>query len=105
MRVKQDEPFEIQPRANGAMANVLQRLSVIALGVGLAGTLLPGPLGEGSAWAAFGLVVAAPLARVGWLAVRWIARRDYLFSLIAFGLLLVVVVGGVLAIRQAAATP
>lgn len=100
MRVKQDEPFEIQPRANGVMANVLQRLSLIALGVGLAGTLLPGPSGDAFAWAACGLVVAAPLARVGWLGVRWIARRDYLFSLIAFGLLLVVVVGGVLAIRQ-----
>lgn len=98
--VRQDEPFEIQPRANGAMATVLQRASVVALVLGLVGALAPGPVGPVAAWGAVGCVIAVPLARVGWLAFRWIARRDYRYAVTAFGLLGVVAIGGVAAVVQ-----
>lgn len=101
MSVKQDEPFEIQPRANGIMARALQFTTVAALLLGLVGSISPAPIGSVAAWMGFGVVVAVPLARVAWLGVRWIDRHDYRFALIAFSLLGVVALGGVAAVLQA----
>lgn len=98
MNVRQDEPFEIQPRANAAMATVLQWGSVAALVLGLLATLLPRDVGRPLAWGSFGVVVAAPLVRVGWLAFRWVQRRDYRYAALALTLLLIVVTGGVAAV-------
>lgn len=100
MSVRRDEPFDIQPRANGVMARILQIASVGALALGVAGALLPGRAGVAAAWAAVVCVVSAPLARVGWLGFRWIRRRDLRYAAIAFGLLAVVAAGGVLAVLQ-----
>lgn len=100
LSVRRDEPFDIQPRANGVMATILQAASVGALVLGVAGVLLPGAAGVAAAWAAVVCVVGAPLARVGWLGVRWVERRDLRYAVIAFGLLLVVAAGGVLALLQ-----
>ena len=103
MRVKQDEPFELQPRANAALARVLRVGAGAALVVSVADLAVGGmgadAAGRALAWAALGIVVAVPLGRVGLLGIRWVARRDYLFAVLAFGLLAIVVVGGVLAIR------
>lgn len=101
MSVKQDEPFEIQPRANGIMARALQVATAAALVLGIVGALVPAPGGTAAAWTGFGVIVAVPLGRVAWLGLRWIQRRDYRFALIAFGLLGVVVVGAIAAVLQA----
>ncbi len=98
MRVKQDEPFEIQPRANAALARTLKGATLAALVLSVVGIALPGDAGRSSAWGAVGVVVLAPLARVGLLGVRWVIRRDYLFAILAFGLLAIVGAGAVIAI-------
>lgn len=98
--VRQDEPFEIQPRANGAMARALQVATVSALISGLLGTLVPGPVGVISSRTALGLVIAAPLVRVLWLALRWRQRRDYRYALTAVALLGLVLGGAILATLQ-----
>lgn len=100
MSVRQDEPFEIQPRANGLMARVLRGSSAVALVLGTIATLLPGPVGRWVAWAAMSVVVAIPLLRVGWLGCRWVVRRDHRFAGIAFALLGVVAVSAGLAVMQ-----
>ena len=98
MRVKQDEPFDVQPRANAALARFLRVGTVVALVLSLSGVFVPGTVGRALAWGAFGVVAAFPLGRVGYLGMRWIARGDYLFSLLAFGLLATVAIGGILAL-------
>lgn len=100
MSVRRDEPFEIQPRANGAMAGVLHIAAVGSLVLGLVGALLPAPVGPAAAWGAVGCVVVAPLARIGWLGVRWVLRRDHVYAAIAFGLLAIVLLSGGLAVLQ-----
>ncbi len=100
MRVIRDEPFEAQGPANRRMAVVLQRATLVALVVALAGVAVPGAAGEGIAWVAFGLVIAVPLGRICWLAARWASRREWLFSLLAVALVVIVSVGGVLALAQ-----
>lgn len=100
MRVVQDEPFEAQGRANGAMSAVLQRATAVAVVVALLGVVVPGGAGVAVAWGAFVMVVAVPLLRITWLALRWASRRDYAFSLLAATLLAIVAVGGVLALLQ-----
>ncbi|WP_370327392.1 hypothetical protein [Euzebya sp.] len=99
--VRQDRPFDVQPRANGVMAAVLQRAALVALVLGVAGAVVPGLPGEVLAWAAVAVVVVVPLLRVLWLGIRWVDRRDYRFAALAFGLLAIVVVGGALAVLGA----
>lgn len=98
MGVRQDRPFPIQPRANGRMATVLQVATSAALVLGLLAVLLPGQIGRALAWGSVGLVVAAPLARVGWLAVRWVERRDWRYAALAAALLAIVVAGAAIAV-------
>ncbi|MGI9017351.1 MAG: hypothetical protein ACR2HR_09665 [Euzebya sp.] len=95
--VRQDEPFEIQPQANGVMARALQVATAAALILGVVGAVLPGSWGKAAAWAAVGVVVVVPLGRVCWLGVRWVQRRDYRYAAIAFALLGIVVAGAVVA--------
>ena len=64
----------------------------------LAGTVLPGENGRRASAAAVGLVIAAPLARVGWLAYRWWRWGDRRFASVAASLLLVVGTGTAIAI-------
>ncbi|CAN5848159.1 hypothetical protein BH24ACT15_BH24ACT15_30290 [soil metagenome] len=101
MSVRQDEPFEIQPRANGAMARALKAATFAALVLGLVGAVAPASVGDPAAWAGFGVIVAVPLARIAWLGFRWIQRRDFRYAVIAFGLLAVVLLGAVGAYLQA----
>ncbi|CAN5214346.1 hypothetical protein BH23ACT9_BH23ACT9_11740 [soil metagenome] len=94
MSVRRDRPFARQPRANVAMAAVLQAVAVTALVLGILGAVVPGQAGVAAAWGAVACVVGAPLARVGWLGIRWTVRGDARYAVVAFGLLLVVVAGG-----------
>jgi len=64
----------------------------------LAGTILPGDAGRTANAAAVGLVIAAPLLRVSWLAYRWWRFGDRLFASVAASLLLVVGTGAAVAL-------
>lgn len=59
--------------------------------------LLGAGWGDAVAWVAIGLLVAAPLVRVGWLAIRWFRRGDTRFGLAACGVLAIIAAGVLLA--------
>ena len=69
----------------------------VALVVALLATVTPGAAGRSAGAAAVGLVVAAPLLRVGWLAYRWWRRDDRAFASVAAALLVVVGAGAAIA--------
>jgi O-antigen ligase len=64
----------------------------------LAGTVIPGRTGRQASAAAVGLVIAAPLLRVSWLAYRWWRWGDRRFASVAASLLLVVGTGTAIAV-------
>ena len=70
----------------------------MALLAALAGTALPGASGRRASATAVGLVIAAPLLRVSWLAYRWWRWGDRRFASVAASLLLVVGTGTVVAL-------
>ena len=79
------------------MIRVLRFLSRVAIAAALAGMLLPDPVGQAASATAVTVVVAAPLIRVAWLAVRWYRRGDRRYAAVAAALLLIVGSGSVLA--------
>ena len=70
----------------------------VTLIAALAGTVIPGPTGRSASATAVGLVIAAPLLRVSWLAYRWWRWGDRLFASVAASLLLVVGTGTAIAL-------
>lgn len=76
-----------------------QRRLILALriGMGLAGVLaaigvlVPGDIGEMAATAFMATLIALPLARVMWLMIRWMYRRDLRFAAVSAGVLFVAV--------------
>lgn len=70
----------------------------ITFAAALAGTLLPGHGGRTASAVAVGLVIAAPLVRVAWLAYRWGRWGDRRFASVAGALLLVVGTGTAIAL-------
>ena len=60
--------------------------------------ILPDPVGDAASVTAVGVVVAVPLMRVAWLAVRWYRRGDRRYAAVAAGVLLIVGAGSVLAV-------
>jgi hypothetical protein len=79
------------------MIGVLRLFIRVALGAALVGLLLPGPVGRVASATAVTVVIAAPLIRVAWLAVRWYSRGDRRYAAVAAALLLIVGAGSVLA--------
>ena len=79
------------------MIRALRLLSRAAFGAALVGVLLPDPVGAAASATAVAIVVAVPLVRVAWLAVRWYRRGDRRYAAVAAGLLLIVAAGSVLA--------
>jgi hypothetical protein len=69
----------------------------LALGFALGSLFLPEPLTGWCSAAAVAIVMATPLLRVAWLAVRWFRRGDRRFGIVAVGVLLVVGAAVVLA--------
>lgn len=65
----------------------------VALFAALLAIVAPGQAGRDAGAVAVGLVIAAPLLRVGWLAYRWWRWGDRTFSLVATSLLAVVGTG------------
>jgi hypothetical protein len=80
------------------MVRALRLLGWVAFGAALAGVLLPDPVGNAAGATAVGVVVAVPLLRVAWLAIRWYRRGDRRYAAVAAGLLLIVGAGSVLAL-------
>jgi hypothetical protein len=79
-----------------AMLRLLIRLAFVAA---LAGLLLPDPVGTAASAVAVAIVVAAPLLRVAWLAIRWYFRGgDRRYAAVAASLLLVIGAGSVIAV-------
>jgi hypothetical protein len=76
----------------------LRTTTRVTLLVALAGTLLPGTAGRSASAAAVGLVIAAPLLRVCWLAYRWWRWGDRVFASVAASLLVVVGTGTAVAV-------
>jgi hypothetical protein len=79
------------------MIGALGLFTRVAFVAALAGLLLPDPVGEAASGVAVAVVVAAPLIRVAWLAVRWYRRGDRRYAAVAVSLLLVVGAGSVIA--------
>ena len=69
----------------------------VAFVVAFLATVTPGPAGRRAGAVAVGLVIAAPLLRVSWLAYRWWRWGDRAFATVAASLLLVVSAGTALA--------
>jgi hypothetical protein len=69
----------------------------LVAGAAIVALLLGSGPGDLVARVAITLLVAAPLVRVGWLAVRWFRRGDRRFGLAACGVLAIVAAGVVLA--------
>jgi hypothetical protein len=80
------------------MTAMLAFLAKVALVAAVAGLVLPHPVGTAASGVAVGVVVAAPLIRVAWLAIRWFIRGDRRYAAVAASLLLVVATGSVLAL-------
>ena len=80
------------------LVQALKVLGVAAWVLALAGLLLPGDLGRAAAGALVALLVAAPVARVAWLCVRWIRRGDPRFAVLAGLLVVIALSGGVIAL-------
>jgi len=80
------------------MTAMLRFLIKAAFVAALAGVVLPRPLGTVASGVAVGIVVAAPLLRVAWLAIRWYLRGDRRYAAVAASLLVVVGSGSVIAL-------
>lgn len=70
---------------------------VVATVLALASIVAPAPYDGWAAFAAIGVVVVAPVARVLWLAQRWFRRGDPRFGSVAVGVLVVVALAAVMA--------
>jgi hypothetical protein len=70
----------------------------VTLVAALAGTFIPGETGRSASAVAVGLVIAAPLLRVSWLAYRWWRWGDRAFASVAVLLLVVVGTGTAIAL-------
>lgn len=69
----------------------------VALVVALLATVMSGAPGRTAGAIAVGLVIAAPLLRVSWLAYRWWRWGDRAFATVAASLLLVIGTGAAVA--------
>lgn len=79
------------------LLRALRAATALAAGLAAAGLAVPDPLGRRLCAAALGVLIAAPLLRVAWLANRWRRRGDPRFAITAVGLLALVGAGPVVA--------
>lgn len=67
---------------------IFLRAALAAVALAAAATLvLPDDVDHAVSWATVTLLVAAPVIRVGWLAVRWVRLGDGRYAAVAVGLL------------------
>lgn len=78
------------------LLRALRAATVTAAVLAALAVVLPDPAGSYAGGAAVAVLIAAPLLRVAWLAVRWARRNDVRFALAAAGLLALAGLGPVL---------
>jgi hypothetical protein len=71
--------------------------AVVAFALAAMGALLPGLVGRAAAIAVVAFIVAVPLLRVLSLGAHWLRMGDHRFAGVAFGLLIIVATGSVIA--------
>jgi uncharacterized membrane protein len=79
------------------LQQALRGTAAATFAVALAGVLLPGRAGNVVAAVALGIVVATPLLRLVWLAVRWARKGDWRYCGVATAVLVIVASGALLA--------
>lgn len=79
------------------MQHALRVAAVVAFVGAAAGALLPGRPGRVAAVAVVAFIIAVPLLRVLSLGVHWLRLGDRRFAGVAFGLLLIVATGSLIA--------
>lgn len=85
-----------QAVAEERLGERIGRVLVVVAALAIAGLVVPG-----ARWldgVAIGVLVAIPLVRVAWLAVRWWAIRDRRYALAAVVLLVLVAIGPLVAL-------
>ena len=88
---------ETAPSGDDRVAAYLRSAVVLAFALAVAGLVLPGSAGRVAAWAMVVTLIAAPFARVAWLATRWAHAPDWRFFVAAVSLLVLTAVGAVVA--------
>lgn len=83
-------------KASRGLASALRVATLATLAAGLLGTV-GGPVADPAGTTAVAFVVAAPLGRVVFLAVKWFRDGDRRYSLAATALFAVVLAGAALA--------
>jgi len=71
---------------------------VLTIACAGAALVVPGRAGDAAAVGMIVVLVATPIARVAWLAIRWFRRGDLRFGFVALALLSVVGAGALLAL-------
>lgn len=87
---------EERRHAHHRLATWLQRTARLVLALAVAAWLVPGPVGRTAGWAVIVLLIAAPVGRLVWFAVRW-WDRDRRFVPVAGALMGTLVLAVVLA--------
>lgn len=85
-----------QHAAEERLGRVIARV-LIVVGV-LAAVSLVMPSGDVVGWISVSIAMAIPVARVGWLAIRWARIRDTRYVIAAVILLALIAVGPVVAL-------
>jgi hypothetical protein len=83
-------------RRQGALPGVLRGVGILTFVLSCT-ALLPGDLGRLARGSMLALLIAAPLGRVGWLAVRWARRGDVRYTAVALGVMSIVALSAVVA--------
>lgn len=80
------------------LARVLRVALVVAFVGALGGAFLPGTVGTASEWVSLGVLIGAPVLRVGWLTWDWAREGDRRFAAIGGVLLGVLATSSVVAL-------
>ena len=78
-------------------ARLMRVAAIVAFVLAAFGALVPGTAGRAAAGAVVAFIVAVPLVRVLSLGVHWFRQGDRRFAGVAFGLLLIVGAGSLIA--------
>lgn len=83
--------------ARRRLSTVLNREVPVVLALGAVAWLAPGPVSRLAGWAMVGVLITTPIARVGWLASRWMGF-DRRFAWAGWALLGAVASGAIVAV-------
>jgi hypothetical protein len=89
-------PFDPRVGRQRHLTGFLRIATVVVLAAAGLGVLLPPDPGRSAATVMVGLLIAIPLIRLLWLALRWLHKGDRRFAALALLLVLLVGVGALL---------